>query len=284
MATVENRGAAMRGVRAMVAACHPLPTAAVTAFAVGLAVAANASPTTVVLLGAAVLTGQLSVGWSNDWLDVVRDRAAGRRDKPAATGAVAPGTLRAASLVVAAACVVASLATGAVPGVLHLAAVASAWAYNAGLKRTPVSWLPYAVSFGLLPAFVLAAAGDVASPALVATGALLGVGAHVTNVLPDLDDDVATGVRGLPHRIGRRASSVAAPALLAAAVVVVVARLPDGAGSGAAVAVAVGAVALAVAAGAVGLVRPASRAPFALSMGVAAACVALLVTSGPRLR
>src|SRR5665647_499792 len=32
--------------------------------------------------------------------------------------------------------------------------------------------------------------------------------AHLANVLPDLGDDVATGIRGLPHRIGARALSL----------------------------------------------------------------------------
>src|SRR5690606_8621839 len=41
-------------------------------------------------------------------------------------------------------------------------------------------------------------------------GAALGVAVHFTNVLPDLDDDRATGVRGLPHRLGARASAVIA--------------------------------------------------------------------------
>jgi 4-hydroxybenzoate polyprenyltransferase len=35
---------------------------------------------------------------------------------------------------------------------------------------------------------------------------------HLSNVLPDLDDDRATGIRGLPHRIGGPASAVAAAA------------------------------------------------------------------------
>ena len=48
-------------------------------------------------------------------------------------------------------------------------------------------------------------------------GACLGVGAHLLNTLPDLADDVRTGVRGLPHRIGERASRIGAAALLATA-------------------------------------------------------------------
>jgi FtsH-binding integral membrane protein len=37
---------------------------------------------------------------------------------------------------------------------------------------------------------------------MVAAGALLGVGAHLLNALPDLADDAKTGVHGLPHRLG----------------------------------------------------------------------------------
>ncbi len=65
--------------------------------------------------------------------------------------------------------------------------------------------MPYAVAFGCLPVFaVLADPGASMPPAWVpVAGALLGVGAHLVNVLPDLvDDEAATGVRGLPHRLG----------------------------------------------------------------------------------
>jgi 4-hydroxybenzoate polyprenyltransferase len=50
-------------------------------------------------------------------------------------------------------------------------------------------------------------------------GALLGVGAHLLNVLPDLDEDRRAGIRGFPHRIGSRASRVLAPVLLLAGTV-----------------------------------------------------------------
>lgn len=271
----------MRVAVAMVVASHPVPTGAVTALAVVLAAGVGAAGPTVSLIGLAVLTGQLSVGWSNDWIDAERDRVAGRRDKPAVTGAVTPAQLRGAAWGAAAACVVASLATGLRPGLLHVAAVASAWGYNAGLKRTAGSWLPYAVSFGLLTAFVVVAAGGTVPVVLVAAGSLLGTGAHVLNVLPDLDDDDATGVRGLPHRMGRRGSAVAAPTVLAAAVVLV--ALGAVGRSGTVVAAAVLGGAVAVLAGVLAVVRPTSRVPFVLSMAVAAACVALMVTAGPDL-
>jgi 4-hydroxybenzoate polyprenyltransferase len=70
-----------------------------------------------------------------------------------------------------------------------------------------------------LPAGVVAAApGTPVAPWwLVAAGAALGGAAHVANVAPDVDDDLATGVRGLPHRIGPVASAVAGAVLLGTA-------------------------------------------------------------------
>ena len=271
-------------MRGLVAATHPGPAAVVTLLSAALALGAGAPAGTALLATAAVLAGQLSIGWSNDWLDARRDLAVARADKPVVQGRVTAATLRRAALLALGACVVLSLTTGAVPGALHLLAVASAWTYNAVAKRTVLSWVPYAVSFGLLPAFlVLALPGSpVPAPWAVAAGALLGVGAHVANVLPDLDDDAATGVRGLPHRLGRGGSSVAAPVVLGAAVLVVVLgppgdpTVPGVAGAGVAVL-------LAVAAGVVGVVRPRSRLPFTLSMVVAALCVALLVAAGRHL-
>lgn len=277
-ATGTARATPAARVRGLLLATHPAPAAVVTLLALVFAVGVGLPAGHALLVTAAVAAGQLSVGWSNDWLDAARDRRVGRSDKPTVTGAVAPRTLRAAAFAALAACVVLSFATGILPGLLHVAAVGSAWTYNAGLKATPLSWLPYAVSFGLLPAFVVAASGDgrVVSGWTVAAAALLGVGAHLANVLPDLEDDAATGVRGLPHRLGRRGTSLLAPLVLAAGSVVILLG-PAGPPAAAPAALAVGAVVLAAVAGTVGLLRPHSRAPFLLSLAVAGVCVAQLV-------
>lgn len=97
------------------------------------------------------------MGWSNDWIDAGRDIAVAREDKPVVHGVVSAVLLRRAALLAVVACVILSLATGWLAGATHLAAVASAWAYNLVLKSTALSWLPYAVSFGLLPVFVVLA-------------------------------------------------------------------------------------------------------------------------------
>jgi 4-hydroxybenzoate polyprenyltransferase len=206
-------------LRALVAATHAGPAAAVTTVATLLAVTAGVPAGRTALLFSAVLAGQASIGWSNDWLDADRDRAVARGDKPVVQGAVRPAQLRSAAIAAAALAVVLSLALGAVPGLLLLLLVAGGWAYNAGLKRTWASGAGYVVGFGALPAGVVAAApGTPTAPWwLVVAGGALGAAAHLANVAPDLEDDLATGVRGLPHRLGPRVSAVAGALLLGGA-------------------------------------------------------------------
>ena len=216
-------------LRALALATHLGPTLAVTTVATLLAVAAGVSGWRTALVCAAVLAGQASIGWSNDWLDADRDRAVARADKPVVQGTVRPAVLRSAAVVAVLLAVVLSLLLGVVPGGLLLVLVASGWAYNLGLKRTPASGVPYAVGFGALPAGVVAAApGTPLAPWwLVTAGAALGTAAHLANVAPDLEDDLATGVRGLPHRIGARASAVTGALVLGAASLLLVLG-PDG--------------------------------------------------------
>jgi 4-hydroxybenzoate polyprenyltransferase len=265
---------------ALVRSCHPEPTVAVTLVATALALTTGRNAAGVALVAAAVLAGQLSVGWLNDALDATRDQAAGRTDKPAAAGAVSPPTVRTAALVAALACVPLSLASGLLAGGVHLIAVAAGWAYDLGFKSTPLSVLPYLVGFGLLPVFVVLGLPGTPAPPwwLPVGGALLGAGAHFANVLPDLDDDAATGVRGLPHRLGAVGSQVAAALLMLAATIV----LALGAPVPAALAWGVPVVAAAVLAAGFRLGRrPRSRAPFRAVLVVAVIAVVLLIAAGP---
>ncbi len=103
-------------VVALALACHPVPTVAVTAMGTVLVVSAGNDVATVVVAAVAVLTGQLSIGWSNDLVDVRRDAASGRRDKPLATGAVTPRVVAAATAVATTVTVVSSLASAGGPG------------------------------------------------------------------------------------------------------------------------------------------------------------------------
>ncbi|MBC7291937.1 MAG: UbiA family prenyltransferase [Actinotalea sp.] len=261
-------------------ACHTGPTVVVTALSAAVAVALDAPGPVLAVVVVSVLLGQLSIGWSNDWIDAPRDLRVARADKPVVRGLVGIGVLRAGAVGAAVGGTTLPFVLGPGPGAAHLVLVASGWLYNAGLKSTAWSWLPYATAFGALPAFVVLALPGSPRPApwLVLVGALLGVGAHLANVLPDLEDDAATGVRGLPHRLGRRWTGVLAPALLAAGTGTAV-LAPAGPPGPGAVVVGGLAVVLGIVAGAVGVVRPRSRLPFTLAMVVAVLCVVALVVS-----
>lgn len=269
--------------RALALSCHPVPTLAVTAISAGLAALAGLSFWRAVLLVLAVFAGQLSIGWSNDAIDASRDRATARTDKPVASGAVSSRTVGIAAAVALLAAVVLSLALGWQPGLAALTVVACGWLYNLGLKATVFSFVPYAIAFGALPAVATLALPEPVWPApwAMIAGALFGVSAHLANVLPDLDDDLDTGVRGLPHRIGARATAVACPVLLGAASVVI---LIGGAGPGGSVPwrwVAAGVLLVLVAVGvAVAVRRPRSRALFLLVIVAAVIALGLFAVSG----
>lgn len=177
----------------------------------------------VVLVALTVVAGQLSIGLANDWIDADRDRAVGRSDKPVARGLIPVGTVRTAAFATAGAAVVLSLFLGPVAAVAHLVLVVAGWAYDAGLKRSVWSVAPFVVAFGLLPVVSVAAGPEGQWPAwwAIATGAVFGIAIHCTNVLPDLVDDAATGVRGFPHRLGLRGAGIVAFAALVVAAALV---------------------------------------------------------------
>ena len=210
-------------VASLVRSCHPIPTLAVTIIAAALAVRAGNDAGRAVLVTATVFVGQLSIGWSNDAIDAERDRVSHRSDKPVAAGALARQTVAVAAGVAVILAVALAAVLGPAAGGASLLIVLGGWAYNAGLKATVWSWLPYAVAFGALPAVATLARPAHPAPAwwAVAAGALLGVAAHLANVAPDLADDLATGVRGFPHRLGVRGTAVFGPGLLAAAGIVI---------------------------------------------------------------
>ncbi|WP_141913005.1 UbiA family prenyltransferase [Micromonospora sp. A202] len=206
-------------VLGLVRASHPEPAAAVTAVSGLLAWGVGHRPTGIVSVVLAVLASQLAVGWTNDALDAERDATVGRTDKPVAAGAVGRRTTAWAAAVAAVACPLLALTTNPTAAFWLTVALVSALLYDWPLKATAFSVLPYAVSFGALPAFVvLALPGQPTPPAwLLVAAACLGAGAHFANVLPDLADDARTGVRGLPHRLGATGSRIAAAGLLLAA-------------------------------------------------------------------
>ena len=267
--------------RAWLGSSHPGPGFAVTIVTVVLSIGAGLEPWRVILLGFVMLLNQLSVGFSNDWIDASRDRAAGRTDKPIATGAISVSTIRASAWICFALALVLPLPLGLWAVLVHAVMLISAWHYNAWLKNTAFSVLPFVVSFGLLPAIVTLA---LPTPLFAAwwalgAGALLGVAAHFANVLPDFESDRATGIRGLPHRLGARVSGLVIAVSLAAASALLLVGVPDvlhWAGFGVGIAIAIACVVLV-------LRGRVSRLLFRLIIAAALLDVVLLALSGAAL-
>lgn len=255
---------------ALVRASHPEPGLAVTALTVALGAFSGLPAQRLAILAVAVLSGQLLVGWTNDLIDVRVDRRAGRDEKPLASGAL---TVRAVALAAGTStvvCVVFSLLCGPAAAAVHLAlGVGAAITYNLGLKTTVLSWVPYMVAFGALPVAVGLTARPTELPPtwVVVVAGLVGIGAHLLNVYPDLEVDAVTDVRGLPQRLGRRGIPIATTVVMTIATVVAV----------------VGAgmhlwhwVALAVV---VAIATQCRRAPLVVTVMIAAIDLALIVTA-----
>ena len=271
-------------MRGLWGSSHPGPTLVVTTLALALGIAIGLEPWRLALLTVAVFAGQLSIGISNDALDAARDRAVGRTDKPLARGDVSVTTAWVAASVCLALALVLSAPLGWRMLAAHALTLGSAWAYNAGLKSTALSIVPFLVSFGLFPSLATLSAPEPAFAAGWAwiAGAALGAAVHLTNVLPDLDDDASTGVRGLPHRLGARTSAIiAALGVIAGAVAVLLG--PAGGDLAAIPPIAwaffAGVVIVAVLTVVRAAVRP-SRALFRLVMLAALLLAAQLVASG----
>ena len=188
---------------------HPAPATAVVTLSAALGAILSAQAglevgwrivlTTLSVAGSQILTGAL-----NDWADRGRDAVA-QPGKPIPSGAVTP---RAALIVAGGGALVqlaASLPLGGVPLLLGAAASASAVAYNLWLSRTPLSVLPYLVSFGILPLWVAAGVGVDLSRVAVAP-VLVGpfaAAAHLANTLRDFDPDARLGSRNLAQTLGQ---------------------------------------------------------------------------------
>ncbi|MDP9134534.1 MAG: UbiA family prenyltransferase [Actinomycetota bacterium] len=172
----------------------------------------------VVLITLSVLGSQIVTGVMNDWADRERD-AVTQPSKPIPAGAARPSTALGLAAVGFALQVAASLPLGWLALVLGLLAVGSAVAYDLWLSRTIASFVPYLVSFGLLPLWIAAGVG-VPLERVAAASLLVGpfaVAAHLANTLKDFEGDAAMRSGNLAQSLGSGRTSVLA-VLLAAGV------------------------------------------------------------------
>ncbi len=155
-----------------------------------------------------VFVGQLCIGWSNDAIDATKDILQDRNEKPVVTQAVTASTLTRLSILAALISLPINLLgpLGFKAGALHLLAIGSGVSYNFFFKNNVFSPLPFALSFGLLPTFILVGAQIEPPVWIFLWGAALGVTAHFANCLKDIDSDVKVGIKGLPQRLGKKTS------------------------------------------------------------------------------
>jgi 4-hydroxybenzoate polyprenyltransferase len=212
---VRRRWVGNLGPILLLRAAHPRQ-ALLTALALAIAAALAGRPTREAgLVFVTVLVGQAVLGWHNDLVDRHRDLLHAAVGKPVAHDRIDPGTVWFGLACALLLLVPLSLSNGLVAGSTYLITVVIGLLGNVALRRGPLSWLPWAASFALYPAFLSYGGwggGETfaepfgAPPEISMTilAALLGVGVHVLRALPGLVGDRADGYRSLPLRIALR--------------------------------------------------------------------------------
>jgi 4-hydroxybenzoate polyprenyltransferase len=200
---------------------HPIPSLLTTLATVGFAWIFGIGPGDVRFwwIAGVMLLAQFSISALNEWADADLDRRAGRR-RPIPLGLLSRG----AALNVAVVCALGAflLATVSSLGALSLLlvgiGVACGWAYDLWLKPTPLSFLPFAIAFPLMPFWIGLIAGRPAGAlaVLFIGGAPLAAAIHLADAIPDRDTDRAAGLNSLAVALGRPAAELVAVALLLA--------------------------------------------------------------------
>jgi 4-hydroxybenzoate polyprenyltransferase len=172
----------------------------------------------------AFFCGQLVVGWSNDLIDYQDDLRHNRLNKPLVAGLITPKYLGRWLKVMVPIAILVNLfgPLGFIGGGLSLFAIGWAVAYNFYFKFNFLSPLPYAVAFAALPSCMALSKDQLPPLWMWLGGALFGVAAHFLNVIKDMKQDNQSGIKGLPQRVGTKASVVIAVVLIASAITLLV--------------------------------------------------------------
>ena len=192
----------------MIQLFHPVPSLATVAVALLFLplVAGGLPPLREGALLAICLTlQQFAISAHNDWCDRDLDAIA-KPSRPIPAGQIAPGVVVRCALILAAVSLALAAPLGWDEVVLVALALVSGFAYNARLKRTAFSWLPFSIAFPLIPLFA-AAAIDVWPtwwPAVAIAAQPLIVAIHLADSIPDIKADSTAGARGLASRLGPR--------------------------------------------------------------------------------
>jgi len=210
----------MKKLTGLLKAAHFGPTLLVTAISFAFATYYWwEGPAYVIAFG--VFTGQLVVGWSNDLYDFDDDLKHQRNNKPLVSGLITKQYLQKWLRFMLPFSFVANLfgPLGIKGGLVYMLGIACGVAYNFYFKFNLLSPLPYAIAFAALPSSV-AISKEINPPLwMLFGGALFGMAAHFINVIKDMDQDQASGIKGLPQQLGKTKSIAAAAFLIALGIV-----------------------------------------------------------------
>jgi 4-hydroxybenzoate polyprenyltransferase len=162
-----------------------------------------------ILMFGSTLLIAAAVGSMNDYCDIDLDRHA-KPNKPLVRGDIRPRTALVVSCLTATVGTLLSAFFGWKTLAIALVVLGSGMVYDFWAKGTIWSWVPFAISIPALPLWAFVAA-DKFKPVVLVTfplGALVALASNLANTLPDLDDDIRHGLRGLPHRLGLRRSII----------------------------------------------------------------------------
>jgi 4-hydroxybenzoate polyprenyltransferase len=198
---------------------HPIPSLLTSLAAAGFAWLFGIGPLDVRfwwIVGTMLLV-QFSISALNEWADADLDRRSGRR-RPIPLGLVSPGTAMGVAVVCALGAFLMSAVSdlGALPLLLVGIGVACGWAYDLWLKPTPLSFLPFALAFPLMPFWIGLIAGRPASALQLVFlgGAPLATAIHLADSIPDRERDQLAGLNTLAVALGRPAAELVAAGLL----------------------------------------------------------------------
>ncbi len=193
-------------IRSLIFMGHPGPSVLVTVVLVAIAgLAGRGVPDGVRILQlvGAMLPVQLCIGVVNDVVDLPADTVA-KPHKPLVRGAISRSTAVVIGVVLGA-IGLGSAATINLPTLgLDALALAAGLSYDLGLRRTPLSWVPWWGGMAVLPLEGYASVGSIPSRllALIPLSGLIALGLHFANALPDIDGDRLAGRRSLPVLAG----------------------------------------------------------------------------------
>jgi 4-hydroxybenzoate polyprenyltransferase len=198
---------------------HPIPSLLTTLAALAFAAIFGIGPRDRRFwwIGAIMLLVQFSISALNEWADAELDARAGRQ-RPVVLGQVSPGAALGVAVVCAVGAFLLSVLSDLGPFALLLVGVGTAcgWAYDLWLKATPLSFVPFAVAFPLMPFWIGVLAGRPLTSLVVLFlgGSPLATAIHLADAIPDRDRDRNAGLKTLAVALGKPAAEMAAACML----------------------------------------------------------------------